>query len=89
MGRIQAYLPDDLHTEMKRRGLSASALLQDALRREIRRAELGRAVDEYLAEMDARLRPATARERAEAEAWVDAIVTGGAPAKKPKARRAS
>lgn len=88
MGRIQAYLPDDMHAEMKRRGLSASKLLQNALRLEIRRAELGHAVDEYLADMDARLGPATAKERADAEAWVDTLVSGNAPAKKPKARRA-
>src|ERR1700694_2367941 len=89
MGRIQAYLPDDLHAEMKRRGLSASKLLQDALHRELRRAELTQTLDEYLADMDARLGPATDKERADAEAWVDRVVSAPRPGKTAKTKRAS
>jgi post-segregation antitoxin (ccd killing protein) len=37
MARIQVYLPDDLYKLVKARGLLASALLQKAVRAEVRR----------------------------------------------------
>lgn len=40
MPRIQVYLPDDLHREVKSRGLPASELLQGAVRAECRRLDL-------------------------------------------------
>ena len=85
MSRIQAYLPDPLHVELRRRKLSASKLLQDAVEREIRRAALAREVDRYLADMAAQHGAISRRERAAAEAWVDAIQ---APPKPVRRRRA-
>jgi post-segregation antitoxin (ccd killing protein) len=38
--RLQVYLPDDLHREVKARGLPASELLQAAVRAECRRLDL-------------------------------------------------
>jgi len=51
MPRLQVYLPDELHDELKRRGLPASELLQIALRAELERQD---AIDEtalYLEEL--------------------------------------
>ncbi|MBM3696598.1 MAG: hypothetical protein FJW79_11830 [Actinobacteria bacterium] len=49
MPRIQVYLPDDLYRAVKERGLPASALLQEAVRVELRRLQLLEATDEYVA----------------------------------------
>jgi post-segregation antitoxin (ccd killing protein) len=68
MSRVQVYLPDSLHTELRRRILSASKLLQDALEREIRRAALVREIDRHLAQLRAKYGPLPRRERAAAEA---------------------
>jgi len=40
MPRMQVYLPDDLYAVVKERQLPASELLQDAVRKEIRRLAL-------------------------------------------------
>lgn len=48
MPRLQVYLPDDLHTELKRRDLPASELLQAAVRAEIHRLDLLEATDGHL-----------------------------------------
>jgi hypothetical protein len=66
---MQVYLPDDLYTQLKEAGMSASALLQDAVRREVHTRELNRLADEYLADMDARHGPPTPEETAEAQEW--------------------
>ena len=55
MPRVQVYLPDDLHEELKQRGLPASELLQIALRAELERQdaldETARYLDELVAEV--------------------------------------
>ena len=40
MPRLQVYLPDDLHRQVKSRGLHPSELLQAAVRAECRRLDL-------------------------------------------------
>ena len=45
---MQIYLPDDLYTQVKRRGLPASELLQAAIRAEVRRRQLSAETDRYL-----------------------------------------
>lgn len=68
MPRLQVYLPDDLHDELKRRGLPASELLQIALRAELERQD---ALDEtatYLEELAAEVGGPTARQRVNADA---------------------
>jgi hypothetical protein len=70
---MHVYLPDDLYVQLKEAGMSASQLLQDAVRREIRLRELNRRTDEYLAEMDALYGPPTPEEIAEAEEWMDRV----------------
>jgi len=68
MPRVQVYLPDDLHDELKRRGLPASELLQIALRAELERQD---ALDEtatYLKELAAEIGEPTVRQRAQADA---------------------
>ncbi len=52
MPRIQVYLPDELHREVKRSGLSPSELLQDAVRAELQRREQIARLDEYLRELE-------------------------------------
>lgn len=51
MPRLQVYLPDDLYNELKRRGLPASELLQEAVRAELERHVALEAMDEHLAEL--------------------------------------
>jgi post-segregation antitoxin (ccd killing protein) len=66
MPRLQVYLPDDLHAELKRRNLPASELLQEAVRRELRRLDLLEATDRHLDGLDREVTATTAqRERAE------------------------
>jgi post-segregation antitoxin (ccd killing protein) len=64
--RLQVYLPDDLHAEVKARGLPASELLQAAVRAEIRRLDQLAALDAHVAGLAEEVRPTPAqRERAE------------------------
>ncbi len=67
MPRIQVYLPDDLHRELKSRGLAASELLQQAVRAEIRRLDLLTATTRHVVALEAEVGEprATERERAE------------------------
>jgi post-segregation antitoxin (ccd killing protein) len=51
MSRLQVYLPDELHRQLKEHGLAPSELLQRAVREEVRRRELEAATDAYLAEL--------------------------------------
>jgi post-segregation antitoxin (ccd killing protein) len=70
MPRVQAYLPKDLYDELKRRDLSASQLLQTALRAELERLAALDATDEYLGALREEVGEPTARDRA----WAEAIV---------------
>ena len=51
MPRMQVYLPDELYEAVKKRGLPASELLQDAVRVELRRRELLDGTEEYLTQL--------------------------------------
>ena len=73
MPRIHIYLPVELYEEVKARKLSASELLQDAIRAELRRQQLLDETDRYLAELIAEVGPPTEEELAEAEALVARI----------------
>lgn len=53
MPRISVHLPDDLYREVKALNLSASALLREAVRVELRRRQALQAADEWPAELDA------------------------------------
>ena len=68
MPRLQVYLPDDLHDELKRRGLPASELLQIALRAELERQDALDATTEYLDELAAEVGEPTDRQLAHADA---------------------
>jgi post-segregation antitoxin (ccd killing protein) len=48
---MQVYLPDDLYEQVKTRHLSASELLQEAVRAEVRRQDLLVETDAYLADL--------------------------------------
>ena len=68
MPRLQVYLPDELHEELKRRGLPASELLQIALRAELERQD---AIDEtalYLEELAAEVGEPSQRVQSSADA---------------------
>jgi post-segregation antitoxin (ccd killing protein) len=62
MPRLQVYLPDDLHDELKRRGLPASELLQIALRAELERQDALDATETYLDELAAEVGEPAARQ---------------------------
>jgi hypothetical protein len=83
MPRIQVYLPDDLHREVKRSGLSPSELLQGAVRSELQRREQIARLDEYLGELQKEVGKPTRVEKARAEAVV------GRMTRRRPARRAS
>ena len=65
---MQVYLPDDLYQQVKTRRLAASALLQEAVRAEVRRQDLVGEADAYLADLLAEVGEPTAPERERAEA---------------------
>lgn len=73
MPRVQVYLPDDLHAEMKAHDLSPSELLQRAIRVEARRRRLLGETDDYLAELTAEVGVASAEEDVEARAFADRL----------------
>jgi post-segregation antitoxin (ccd killing protein) len=68
MPRVQVYLPDDLHDELKRRRLSASELLQIALRAELERQDALDAMTTYLAELASEVAEPSKRQQARADA---------------------
>ncbi len=51
MPKLRVYLPKDLHVAVKEHGFPASEMLQKAVREEIRRLELIKAGEEYLADL--------------------------------------
>jgi hypothetical protein len=71
---MQVYLPDDLYKLVKRGRLPASELLQDAVRAEVRRRELLREADRYVADLTVQVGEPSARQRARASAVVQRIV---------------
>ncbi len=68
MPRIQVYLPDELYDELKKRGLPASELLQEAVRAELRRLDLSAEADRYIARLTRQVGEPSADEMARAEA---------------------
>lgn len=70
---MQVYLPDDLYEAVKSQGLSASELLQDAVRSELRRQHLLEETDRYLARLTARVGKPGPKERARADELVSRI----------------
>jgi post-segregation antitoxin (ccd killing protein) len=68
MPRLQVYLPDDLHAELKRRNLPASELLQIAVRAELERQDALDDTTAYLDELAAEVGEPTARQRNQADA---------------------
>jgi len=71
---MQVYLPDDLYKLVKKSRLRASELLQDAVRAEVRRRELLREADRYVADLTAEVGEPSARHRARASAIAQRIV---------------
>lgn len=68
MPRVQVYLPDDLHEELKQRGLPASELLQIALRAELERQDALDETARYLDELVAEVGEPNQRQRTRADA---------------------
>jgi len=75
---MQVYLPDDLYQMVKKRGLPASELLQDAVRAEVRRRALVAASERYTTELAREVGEPTPRQRARAAEVVRRIVGRGA-----------
>ena len=73
MPRMQVYLPMDLYEIVKEGGLSASQLLQEAVRTEVRRRKLRAASRRYTAELAAQVGQPGPRERARAVAVAQRI----------------
>ena len=68
MPRVQVYLPDDLHDELKKRGLPASELLQIALRAELERQDALDETARYLEELVAEVGKPSTRQQSHADA---------------------
>ena len=68
MPRMQVFLPADLYEMVKERRLSASELLQEAVRTEVRRQKLQSASKRYTADLAEEIGPPAPRERARAVA---------------------
>ena len=68
MPRVQVYLPDDLHEQLKQRGLPASELLQIALRAELERQDALDETARYLDELVAEVGGPSPRQRRHADA---------------------
>jgi len=68
MPRVQVYLPEDLHSELKRRGLPASELLQIALRAELERQDALSETDRYLDELMAEIGEPSEQDQSQADA---------------------
>ena len=68
MPRVQVYLPDDLHDELKQRDLPASELLQIAVRAEVERQDALAETDRYLDELVAEVGEPSQRQQATADA---------------------
>ncbi len=68
MPRVQVYLPDDLHEELKRRGLPASELLQIAVRAELERQDALDETQRYLEELVAEVGEPSGRQQAQSDA---------------------
>lgn len=73
MPRLHVHLPDDLYQIVKERQLSASKLLQKAIRAERCRQAALKETDRYLAELFAELGEPSAENWAQAEALVRRI----------------
>jgi post-segregation antitoxin (ccd killing protein) len=76
---MQVYLPEDLYEQVKARRLPASELLQEAVRAEVRRQDLVREADTYLAGLVAEVGEPSRQERARAEAVARRIAAHQAP----------
>ena len=78
MPRVHVYLPDDLYQAVKERQLSASKLLQEAVRAEMHPQALLEETDRYLAELLDEVGEPSAEAWAQAEALVRRIRGEGA-----------
>jgi post-segregation antitoxin (ccd killing protein) len=79
MPRLQVYLPDNLYSELKKRELPASELLQIAVRAEIERRDALDATDTYLAELESEVGEPSARDRVRAREIVRRIQSNRLP----------
>jgi hypothetical protein len=70
MGRINAYLPDDLEGIMREKGLSASDLLQEALQARLSEDDRQGLITEWLADGLERHGPPSAED----QAWVHDVL---------------
>ena len=68
MPRVQVYLPEDLHDQLKQRDLPASELLQVALRAELERQDALAETDRYLDELVAEVGEPSQRQQTRADA---------------------
>jgi post-segregation antitoxin (ccd killing protein) len=65
---MQVYLPDELYRLVKKEGLPASELLQEAVRVEVRKRALLRETDRYLNALRQEVGEPTARHRERTQA---------------------
>ena len=68
MPRVQVYLPEDLHDQLKQRDLPASELLQVALRAELERQDAIAETDRYLDDLVAEVGEPSQRQQTRADA---------------------
>jgi post-segregation antitoxin (ccd killing protein) len=76
MGRINISIPDDLILDAKTEGMNISKFMAVSLAEELDRRRKIRALDDYLAELEAENGPVTPEAMAAAEAWADEAFAG-------------
>ncbi len=74
MPRVQVYLPDDLHGDMKALKIKASELFQAAVRAEVERLEKLAGLDEYIEELIAEVGEPSADDEVYAQTLADRIL---------------
>jgi len=78
MSRLQVYLPDDIHAELKARGLSPSELLRSAVVAEVRRQDKVNEAEAYLAELLAEVGQPTKADQARAASIAETLTSASA-----------
>ena len=73
MARVNITIPDELLAQAREAGLNVSKLAAAALAEELDRRSKIRALEEYLAELDAELGPMTPEEEAAGKAWAERV----------------
>ena len=85
MTRVNITVPDDIAARARAAGLNVSRVASAALADELDRLAKIDALDSYLSELDAKLGPSSAKERAEAARWANRVLSPPTPKRRRSA----